>query len=137
MRRPQGTADPIAGQATREPGGHGERGFTLLELLIVIVILGVLAGIAVFAVGGIAQASAITACRADYKTVETAQGAYEGQNGSPATSFTQLVGVWLREQPTTANGYVIGIDHDTGNITVESLNPAHAPLPGNANCAYA
>jgi general secretion pathway protein G len=107
-----------------------------MELLIVIVILGVLAGIVVFAVGGMNRVTAATACRADYKTVETAQGAYEGQRGSPATSVGQLVGAWLREPPATSNGYKIAIDR-AGNVTVESTNPAHPALAGNANCAFA
>ncbi len=109
----------------------------LLELLIIMVILGVIAGIAIFAVGGMNRATAVAACRADFKTVETAQGAYEGQKGSPASSVGELVGVWLKEQPATSNGYVIDIDPATGNVTVQSSNPAHAPQPGNANCAFA
>lgn len=116
---------------------RGNSGFTLLELLIVMVILGVVAGIVVFAVGGMNKATAVAACRADYKTVETAEGAYQSQKGSPATSVDQLVGVWLREAPTTSNGYVIGIDPASGNVTVQSTNPAHAAQPGNANCAFA
>ena len=76
--------------ATRHLEGRAPRrtrddcGFTLLELLIVMVILGVLAAIAVFAVGGMNQATAVTACKADYKTVETALGAYETEAGQPA-----------------------------------------------------
>jgi prepilin-type N-terminal cleavage/methylation domain-containing protein len=115
----------------------GDTGFTLLELLIGMVILGVLAGIVVFAVGGMNRATAVAACRADYKTVETAQGAYQTQEGSPATSVGRLVGVWLREAPTTSHGYVIGIDPATGNVTVQSTNPAHAAQVGSANCAFA
>jgi general secretion pathway protein G len=114
---------------------RSESGFTLLELLIVMVILGVLAGIVVFAVGGMNESAAVAACRSDFKTVETAQGAYESQKGSPATSVDELVGVWLREPPATTNGYAIGIDAATGNVTVQSNN--HAAADGNANCAYA
>jgi general secretion pathway protein G len=114
----------------------GSSGFTLLELLIVMVILGVLAAIVVFAVGGMNRATAVTSCRTDYKTVETAQGAYQGQKGSPATSVDQLVGVWLKEPPASSNGYVIGID-PAGDVTVQSTNPAHPAQVGNANCAFA
>jgi general secretion pathway protein G len=126
---------PDAGEAPRRMTGNS--GFTLLELLIGMVILGVMAGIVVFAVGGMNKATAVAACRADYKTVETAEGAYQTQKGSPASSVGQLVGVWLREAPATSNGYVIGIDPASGNVTVQSTNPAHAAQVGNANCAFA
>ena len=39
-----------------------EKGFTLVELLVVIVILGVLAAVVVFAVGGITNTSKASAC---------------------------------------------------------------------------
>jgi hypothetical protein len=45
--------------------------------------------------------------------------------------------VWLKEAPATSNGYVIAIDPSTGNVTVQSTDPAHAPQAGNANCAFA
>ena len=61
----------------------------------------VLAAIAVFAVGGMDQASAVTACRADYKTVETAWAPTKARRATRATSVEQLVGVWLREPPGT------------------------------------
>jgi general secretion pathway protein G len=118
------------------PGSREEGGFTLLEMLIVMVIVGVLAGVVVYAIGGIGKASAVTACRADYKTVEIAEAAYEEQEGKPAGSVQDLVGLWLREAPV-ANGYVIAVDPNYGDVTVQSLNPAHSAQPGSTNCAYA
>ena len=48
------------------PGdGLIERGFTLVELLIVIVILGILAGIVVFAVGNMTTNAKATGCAAE------------------------------------------------------------------------
>ncbi len=49
-----------------------DKGFTLVELLIVIVILGILATVTVFAVQGITTRGKETACRADHKTLQTA-----------------------------------------------------------------
>ena len=52
------------------------KGFTLVELLIVIVILGILAAVTVFAVRGITDKGTTSACNADKKTLETAAEAY-------------------------------------------------------------
>ena len=49
-----------------------QRGFTLVELLVVIVILGVLAAVVVFAVGGITNTSKQNACKIEVRTVNSA-----------------------------------------------------------------
>ncbi len=59
-----------------------DRGFTLVELLIVIVILGILATITVFAVRGITSEGEESACLADRKNIETAQEAHMAKAGS-------------------------------------------------------
>ena len=58
-----------------------DKGFTLVELLIVIVILGILATVTVFAVRGITDQGQKSACDADKQTMETAIEAYFAQNG--------------------------------------------------------
>src|SRR3954468_6979886 len=67
---------------------HGEKddgGFTLIELLVVIVILAILAAVVVFAVGGIQDKGTNSSCKADYKTVQTAEEAYYANSPSPST----------------------------------------------------
>jgi prepilin-type N-terminal cleavage/methylation domain-containing protein len=59
-----------------------DKGFTLVELLIVIVILGILATVTVFAVRGITDQGQTSACDATQKTYETAIEAYYAQNGN-------------------------------------------------------
>ena len=59
---------------------QNDKGFTLVELLIVIVILGVLAGIVVFAVNGITDRGEVAACKADVKTVQVASEAYNAKS---------------------------------------------------------
>lgn len=65
-----------------------ERGFTLVELLIVIVILGILATVTVFAVRGIADKGQDSACAADQKVLEVAVETYYA-NGGAAGSATE------------------------------------------------
>ena len=69
-----------------------DKGFTLVELLIVIVILGILATVTVFAVRGITDQGQESACRADQKTLQVAVEAYIAQNGAtPAVTEANLV----------------------------------------------
>ncbi len=61
-----------------------DKGFTLVELLIVIVILGILATVTVFAVRGITDQGQTSACNADEKTLTVALEAYYAQEGNDA-----------------------------------------------------
>ncbi len=65
-----------------------QKGFTLVELLVVIVILGVLAAVVVFAVGGITNSSKASACTIEVRTVNTATQSYFAQKNAypPATA---------------------------------------------------
>jgi prepilin-type N-terminal cleavage/methylation domain-containing protein len=130
----------------RSPSSRSD-GFTLIEMVLVIVILGILATIVLVAVQSLETTSSITACKSDYKIVETAQEAYRGQTGAYATSVNDFlttqpglsggtVGPWLKELPASNRGYQIGVAAN-GSITVSSTSPAHGPDPGNADCAYA
>jgi prepilin-type N-terminal cleavage/methylation domain-containing protein len=67
-----------------------DKGFTLVELLIVIVILGILATVTVFAVTGITTRGKASACLSDVKTIQTAEEAYNANNGVYGTE-AQLV----------------------------------------------
>ncbi|MEP1124147.1 MAG: prepilin-type N-terminal cleavage/methylation domain-containing protein [Ilumatobacter sp.] len=98
-----------------------DKGFTLVELLIVIVILGILATVTVFAVRGITDQGQQSACDADQKTLETAVETWfaqyggdaipgdvtEYQNGDPvlATTATGVLaeGGFLVDEPAATN----------------------------------
>jgi len=72
-----------------------DKGFTLVELLIVIVILGILATVTVFAVTGITNKGKTSACQADAKTVQTAEEAYSANTGSYTEDQATLVSAGL------------------------------------------
>lgn len=79
-----------------------DRGFTLVELLIVIVILGILATVTVFAVRGITDQGKASACKSDQKTLQTALETYYAQNGSATvpTEAQLVIAGFLREEST-------------------------------------
>ncbi len=53
-----------------------DRGFTLVELLIVIVLLGIIAAVTVFAVRGISDKGKVNVCLMDRRMLETAVESY-------------------------------------------------------------
>jgi prepilin-type N-terminal cleavage/methylation domain-containing protein len=97
---------------SREDQNMIERGFTLVELLIVIVILGILAGIVVFAVGNLTSSAQKNACSTEKSTIITADEAYKAQNGS-YTNTAGLVSAGLLK--TTPLNYQIDA---SGNVSL-------------------
>ena len=89
-----------------------QKGFTLVELLVVIVILGVLAAVVVFAVGGITNTSKQNACKIEVRTVNSALQAVEllrgaqGQGLTVVTAEEVVVDADVPEVP-------VGIDGET------------------------
>ncbi|MBX6749013.1 MAG: prepilin-type N-terminal cleavage/methylation domain-containing protein [Micromonosporaceae bacterium] len=99
-----------------------QKGFTLVELLIVIVILGVLAAIVILAIGAFDDRGELAACKADVKSVEVAVEAYRADQGNYPASLDELTkapGNYLREVPNTTEGsgeYWILYEPATGTV---------------------
>ena len=84
-----------------ESSSRRDKGFTLVELLIVIVILGILATVTVFAVRGITSQGQDSACAADEKMLQVAAEAYQAQNGSYPASVAVMVSDGLLTEATS------------------------------------
>jgi general secretion pathway protein G len=112
-----------------------EGGFTLIELLIVIVILGILAAIVVFAVQNLTGSSAQSACKSDFKTVETGIEAFNAQNGHYPTT-TDLGVAAPVYAPPAGSGFTIPANTFVGALMTAQGNGTGATLrdfPGNGN----
>ena len=99
-----------------------DKGFTLVELLIVIVILGILATVTVFAVRGITDQGKASTCKADKKTLETAVEAWYAQNGTVVDpTEAQLTPAFLHSQSANydvaAGGQVVFQPGNTNGCT--------------------
>jgi general secretion pathway protein G len=107
----------------REDQNLLQRGFTLVELLIVIVILGILAGIVVFAVGNLGSNAKTNACNTEKQTISTAVEAYKAQNGSyPANMAALTTGANALLKSTPVN-YTID---NAGVISVNAAGTANS-----------
>jgi prepilin-type N-terminal cleavage/methylation domain-containing protein len=71
--------EPVNTRPINRTGGHRDRGFTLVEILVVIVILGILATVVAFSVRGVTSRSEVSACGADAKTLTQAADVYMAQ----------------------------------------------------------
>jgi general secretion pathway protein G len=85
-----------------------DRGFTLVELLIVIVILGILATVTVFAVRGITDKGQQNSCKVERRAIETAFEAYFADQGADVAGIAGLVPGYLKTTPAARWTFTAG-----------------------------
>ena len=104
--------------------GSNEKGFTLIELMIVIAIIGILAAIAIPNFVSYRQRSYNSAAQSDLKNAITAQEAYYVDWSTYSDNATKLaVGGWVNTSKVTFGltgntvGYSMSALHTSGNET--------------------
>jgi len=117
------------------------RGFTLIEILIVVVILGILAAIVIPQFSSASQEAAVSSVRSQLQTLRSQVELYRVQNNTyPATGaissdtaanvpggFQDLVdGGYLQRLPEVPAGWQIDLA-DTGAITAQWIGTGEAP----------
>ena len=100
-----------------------DKGFTLVELLIVIVILGILATVTVFAVRGITDKGQENACDVEARTLDTAIEAFYAQNQDDPTVEVTVMGPGPDTILGTADDVIV-----TPGLVPEYLKSAPDPL---------
>jgi type IV pilus assembly protein PilA len=110
-----------------------EKGFTLIELMIVIAIIGILAAIAIPQFSAYRKRSYNSAAQADLRNAATAQEAYYVDNSTYTTDYTKLTGnggysqtnkVTLTITSTNiVSNYNMTANHNAGNRTYTLNGP--------------
>ena len=83
---------------------NGERGFTLIELIVVIAVLGILATLVVPRVAGIKSKAEKNTDAANEKIIKNALERYYAENGEYPNALEKLVPDYLDSIPSRAQG---------------------------------
>ncbi len=109
-----------------------EKGFTLIELMIVIAIIGILAAIAIPQFSAYRTRSYNSSAQSDVRNIATAQEAYYVDNSTYTSNTDNLSGASYGFMPSgnvttaataTATSYVITGAHSSGDKTYQLTGP--------------
>ena len=112
-----------------------QKGFTLVELMVVIAVIGVLAAIAVPKFMGSTEAAKLAKVQADLRTIGSAISLFEAQTGAAPTSIGALVPTYLAAEPVPPTK--LGSSTGTSYTFTAAAPTATPPTPARASFVVA